>query len=248
MAIRNARMSLLFGLGLTGTALLAACSGGSAPPPPDPAVAAKAAQEAKANKQLALYEQMRASGSVDLAAAVGNELVAKYPDTAAAAQTQKTLDAVRTQGAQKAQAQRLSRLWIYTATPEAGGTQYAAAIESKAPIKALDKRARIRLVLRQHPKWGQSVYLLLDNATFDCRKGCATLPVRFDDAKAERMKATIPPTGEPALFIDPDKEFIAKLQKAKTVAIDVTIKGGGEQTITFEVGGYNSDKMPNKPK
>jgi hypothetical protein len=244
MVLRNALMAVVFG-----TLVLAGCSGGSAPsPPPDPAAAAKAAQEAKANKQLALYEQMRTSGGVDLAAALGNELVAKYPGTAAAAQAQKTLDAVRAQAAQKSETQRLARLWIYTATPEAGGTQYAAAIESQTPIKAPDKKARVRLVLRQHPKWGQSVYLLLDNATFDCRKGCATLPVRFDDAKPERMKATIPSGGEPALFIDDDKGFIAKLQKAKTVSIDVTIKDGGEQTATFEVSGYNSDKLPNKPK
>ena len=248
MAFRNASTALPFGSALLISLLLGACSGGSAPPPPDPAATAKAAQETKANKQLALYEQMRTGGSVDLAAALGNELVSKYPGTAAAAQIQQTLPAVRMQAAQKAETQRLARLWVYTATPEAGGTQYASAIESQAPIKAPDKKARIRLVLRQHPKWGQSVYLLLDNATFDCRKGCAALPVRFDDAKAERMKATIPSGGEPALFIDPDKEFIAKLQKAKTVAIDVTIKDGGEQPVTFEVSGYNPEKMPNKPK
>jgi len=229
--------------------LLAACSSG--PPPPTPAelaAQAKAAQEAKASKQLALYEQMRNSGNTDLAAALGSELVSKYPDSAAAAQARKTLDAVRAQAAQKAETQRLARLWVYTATPEAGGTQYAAAIESKQPINAPDKRARVRLVLRQHPKWGQSVYLLLDNATFDCKKGCATLPVRFDDGKPEHMKATIPSGGEPALFIDDDKPFIARLQKAKTIAIDFTISGGGEQPATFEVGGYDPAKLPNKPK
>ena len=229
---------------------LAACSGGSAPPAADPVATAKAANETKAAKQLALYEQMRSSGSIDLAASLGDEIVRKYPDTAAAATVQKTLADVRTKAAQKAETQRLARLWAYNAVPEAGGTQYTGAIESKQPLGAGadHKPRRIRLVLRQHPKWGQSVYLLLDNATFDCRKGCATLPVAFDGAKPERMKATIPPTGEPALFIDDDKSFIARLEKAKTVSIDATLKEGGEQTFTFEVSGFDASKLPNKPK
>ena len=106
----------------------------------------------------------------------------------------------------------------------------------------------MRLVLRQHPKWGQSVYLLLDDAKFDCRKGCATLPVSFDGATAQRMQATVPPTGEPALFIDEDKAFIAKLQKAQTVAVTATIKELGEKTMEFEVGGYDPAKLPEKPR
>ena len=226
--------------------LLGACSNTPAPPPVDPAVAAKATVEANAAKELKLYDQMRASQSWDLATTLGNELLAKYPGTAAAAQVQQTLAEVRTQASNQADSRRLARLWAYNAVREAGGTQYTAAIASKQPLAGAG--THIRLVLRQHPQWGQSVYLLLDNVTFDCRKGCATLPVRFDDAKAERMKATIPPTGEPALFIDDDKGFIAKMEKTHKVAIDVTIKDDGDKTIEFEVGGYAAAKLPNKPK
>jgi hypothetical protein len=32
------------------------------------------------------------------------------------------------------------------------------------------------------------------------------------------------------------------------VSIDVTIKGVGAKLEMFEVGGYDSSKMPNKPK
>ena len=46
--------------------VLAACSGGNAPPPVDPAVAAKAATEAKAAKETALYEQMRKAQSISV--------------------------------------------------------------------------------------------------------------------------------------------------------------------------------------
>jgi hypothetical protein len=224
---------------------LLACSKAPAPPPADPAAVAKADAEAKANKQLALYEQMRTGGSADIAVNLGDEIVKTYPNTAAAAQVQKTLGELRDRTKRDAESKRLSRLWAYNSVPEAGGIQYSAAIASK---ESLPGNERIRLVLRQHPKWGQSVYLLLDNATFDCNKGCATLPVAFDDAPAQRMKATIPPTGEPALFIDDDKGFIAKMEKAQRVSIDVTIKNVGAKTEVFEVGGYDASKMPDKPK
>ncbi|MBS0558190.1 MAG: hypothetical protein JSR27_12320 [Proteobacteria bacterium] len=236
----RSKYSLLFALC---AAILAACSGGNAPPPVDPAIAAKAAAEAKANKEAALYEQMRQNGSWDLAVSLGSEVLANFPGTAAAARVQQTIDETRTKAEVIANTRRLAQLWSYTATAEDGGTQYAAAIASKqAPNQP---NARLRLVLRQHPKWGRSVYLLLDNATFDCKGGCATLPVSFDDGKPQRMKATVPPTGEPALFIDDDKGFIAKMEKAKTVDVGVKLKGIGEFNAEFEVGGFVADKwMP----
>ena len=229
--------------------ILAACSGSNPPPAPAQKAVAAGAQagETAAAKELALYEQMRASQSWDLASSLGDEIVHKYPSSAAASKVKQTLEDVRAKGAAQRESRRLAKLWSYAAVAEAGGTQYTAAVESKEPLKsaASAKDAeRVRLVLRRHPKWGQSVYLLLDNAKFDCSKGCATLPVRFDDAPPQRMKATIPPTGEPALFIDDDKGFIAKMQKTKAVAIDAAIKGEGAKTFVFEVGGYDSSKLP----
>ena len=235
---------------ILGTVMLAACSGGNSPPPSSAPAATPAAapspNETQAAQEAALYEQMRASGSWDIALTLGNEVVGKFAGTQAAAQVQATIGEVRAKGEAQANQKRLARLWVYTATPEAGGTQYAAAIPSKNALGG--GGAKVRLVLRQHPKWGQSVYLLLDDAKFDCHKGCATLPVSFDGAPAQHMKATIPPTGEPALFIDDDKGFIAKLQKAQTVAVTATIKGLGEKTLEFEVGGYDPAKLPQKPK
>jgi hypothetical protein len=232
-------------------ALVAACSS-SAPPSDQPAKPAPAANnDAAAAKELALYDQMRASQSWDLALSLGEEITNKYAASPAATQVKQTLDEVRAKATGQREARRMAKLWAYAAVTEAGGMQYTAAVESKEPLRSAANAkdaARIRLVLRQHPKWGQSVYLLLDNAKFDCSKGCATLPVRFDDAPPQRMKATIPPTGEPALFIDEDKGFIAKMVKAKVVAIDASIKGEGAKTFVFEVGGYDASKLPNPPK
>lgn len=225
--------------------ILAACSDGNAPPPVDPAVAAKAAAEARAAKEGVLYDQMRQSGSWDVATSLGNEILSKYPGTQTAQRVQQTIAGTRAKSAANADAHRLAGLWSYTATAEDGGTQYAAAITTRQPLKLAN--ARLRLVLRQHPQWGRSVYLLLDNARFDCKGGCTTLPVSFDGAKPLHMKATIPPTGEPALFIDDDKGFLAKLEKAKTVAIGVNVKGVGAFDAAFEVGGFDASKLPGKP-
>jgi hypothetical protein len=232
--------------------LIAACVGcsRSSSPPPSPAPAAApttapAANDVQAAKEAALYEQMRAQGSWDIALTLGNEVTTKFAGTPAAAQVQQSIEEVRAKGAAQANEKRLARLWTYTATPEAGATQYAAAIAS---TNAIGGPAKVRLVLRQHPKWGQSVYLLLDAAKFDCRRGCATLPVSFDGAPAQRMQATIPPTGEPALFIDDDKGFIARLHKAQSVAVTAPVKDLGEKTMEFEVGGFDPAKLPDKPK
>ena len=240
MAHKSAILTAAFAIAL------AACSSSNAPPPVDPTVAAKTAAEAAAAKEAALYEQMRQSGSWDIATSLGNEILGKYPGTQAATQVQKTIEATREKSAAIADSHRLAGLWAYTTSAEDGGTQYAAAIATKEALKL--PNARLRLVLRQHPKWGQSVYLLLDNATFDCKGGCATLPVSFDGAAPQRMKATIPPTGEPALFIDDDKGFIAKLEKAKTVAIDVNVKDAGAFRAEFEVGGFDPARLPAKAK
>ena len=236
-----------FALATILAAALAACSSSAPPAAPLPKPAAAPNTDAAAARELALYDQMRASQSWDLALSLGDEITQKYPVSPAAAQVKQTLDDVRAKATAQRESRRMARLWAYAAVAEAGGTQYTAAVESKEPLKAAASAKdaeRIRLVLRDHPKWGRSVYLLLDNAKFDCSKGCATLPVRFDDAPPQRMKATIPPTGEPALFIDDDKGFIAKMLKAKTVSIDAAIKGEGAKTFVFEVGGYDATKLP----
>lgn len=236
-----------FALATILAAALAACSSSAPPAAPLPKPAAAPNTDAAAARELTLYDQMRASQSWDLALSLGDEITQKYPASPAAAQVKQTLDDIRAKATAQRESRRMARLWAYAAVAEAGGTQYTAAVESKEPLKAAASAKdaeRIRLVLRDHPKWGRSVYLLLDNAKFDCSKGCATLPVRFDDAPAQRMKATIPPTGEPALFIDDDKGFIAKMLKAKTVSIDAAIKGEGAKTFVFEVGGYDATKLP----
>ncbi|MBS0516881.1 MAG: hypothetical protein JSS16_15590 [Proteobacteria bacterium] len=234
---------------------LAACSSSSNAPPapaPDAVAVAKANAAAQAEKSLKLYEQMRATGSLDIAAQVGAEAVAKYPDSAAAAKIRETLGEVTAKAKEEGEARRLARLWAYTVTSVKGGTQYAGSIENEPPLAPpglSGKDAKhVHLILRQHPEWGQTVYLILDNEKFNCKSGCKTLSISFDGEPAKPWKATIPPTGEPALFIDDDKAFIARVLKTKKVAIEVNLVGDGRKTLVFETGGLDMSHLPNTTK
>ena len=150
---------------------MTACSS-SAPPPPAPAAKAPATaapvNEAAAAKEQALYDQMRASQSWDLAVSLGEEIVNKYPASTAAGQVRQTLDEVRGKAKAQRESRRLAKLWAYAAVPEAGGTQYTAAVESKEPLKAgatAKEAERIRLVLRDNkgnPFSGHSVLFQFD--------------------------------------------------------------------------------------
>ena len=215
---------------------LAACSKSEAPVPQ---AASAPALEAQGQKELELYRKLQLEKSYELAAPIGKEIVAKYPQSAAAKEVQITLadasakaDAITTQ-------RRLERLWSYQSGKESGGEQNTASIYSKDAVVA----DRVRLVLRRHSAWGQSAYLFGNGKGFECGGGCS-LAIRFDDQAPKRMKAYLPETGEPAIFISDDKAFIERLDAAQVISIDVTEKGRGARTLVFEVGGFDATKFP----
>src|SRR5689334_15767012 len=76
---------------LVGAVSLGAC-GPAAPPS---GAAAPQPAEAQATKESALYDQMRGSSSWEVALSLGNEILSKYPGTAAAAHVQESIGDVR---------------------------------------------------------------------------------------------------------------------------------------------------------
>jgi hypothetical protein len=71
--------------------------------------------------------------------------------------------------------------------------------------------------------------------------------MRFD-GKRQTWKAYLPKTGEPAMFIKDEKRFVATMQKAKAIEMDVTSREYGKETLAFEVGGYVPSKFLPLPK
>jgi hypothetical protein len=230
---------------LAAATLIAACSSKSSAPPTAAAPsAAQQAASAQASKAIAMYRDLLQSKSYELAAPIGQEIVDKYPGTAEAKEVQTTLaDAVAKANAITSR-RRLEKLWIYQAGKESGGEQTTASIYDTGPSIG----DRVRLVLRRHSAWGQSVYLFADGSKgFDCVKPC-TITAHFDGASPVKLKAHLPETGEPAIFISDDHDFIARMDKAEKIVLDPTIKGRGGQSLTYEVGGYQPEKFGTPPK
>lgn len=223
----------------TATLVVTGCSPQAPAPPAVPSAAAQAAaNEAAAAKMQKLYQQMLDGHSEMLAAPVGEEIVQKYPGTAAAAEVMRTLPQIQARAKAKAEHNRLADLWWYQ-TADVQGLQHTASIYETGKPRA----EGVRLVLRRHAKWGQSVYLFAPDGSkgFVCKGNC-NVGMRFD-GKRETWKAYLPETGEPAMFITDDKRFIAAMQKARVIEMDVEMKDQGKRTLKFEVGGFVPDKF-----
>ena len=223
--------------------LVAACSPSQPPstaaPGAAPAAPATApAADAQQTKSLELYRTLRKEQQWELAAPIGKEVVDKWPGSGAAKEVQETLADATAKATEIAARRRLVAMWSYQAGKESGGDQVTASIYSSD--LAADKR--VRLILRRHSAWGQSVYLFGGGKGFEC-KGTCSLAARFDD-KPQKIAAYLPDTGEPALFIKDDKGFLARLASTQKLSIDVTEKGKPSRTLVFEVGGYDAAKFP----
>lgn len=234
--MRN-RNRICLALLLAAAALASACSKNE-PAAPSAAAPAAPAVDPRLTKSLDLYRKLQQERNWELAAPIGKEIVEKYPGTPAAKEVQETLADASAKAEALVTRRRLERLWIYQSGKESGGDQNTASIYSSD----VSDRDRVRLILRRHSAWGQSTYLFGSGKGFECRGTC-TLSARFDD-QPQKLKAYLPPTGEPALFIEDDKAFLARLVKAQKISIDVTEKGKAPRTLVFEVGGFDQARFP----
>lgn len=225
---------------LAATVLLAACSSPSDPTPTAPAATSRADEAAK---KLETYRQLLKLHNDGPAVQLGHEIVDNYPDTPAAAEVGKTLAELESGYKAASEKTRLSALWLYQTSPMQGGTQSTATITSSRP----SGEESVRLILRRHTAWGQSVFLYATAGKGFVCKGDCTLKATFD-GKAKAIKAFRPPTGEPALLFRNDVAFLKDLAKTKRLTIDVVTVSRGETTLTFETGGFDNDKWTPLPK
>ena len=137
-------------------------------------------------------------------------------------------------------------LWDYQAVAVGKGVQRSAAIYSRTvpaeegqPVPTSDAQ----LVLRDHPSWGRSAYLLLAQSRFDCGTPC-TMQIRFDDGEARRYAGKQADSGKgPALFIEDEKRFIEAMTDAGKVRIELPKGSGRIPALVFEVAGYDPDRF-----
>lgn len=221
-------LSLLFVLSL------AACQ----PEPVDPAE-----DEAAGAEKLALYEAARADEDFEIAEMHGNQLDQDHGKSQAAATMRESIDEVREQAEAMRERRRLLGLWDYQSVAVEGGTQHSAAIYSKVPGYDAETggpapRPEARLVLRRHPEWGESAYLVLEMSTLRCGPPCR-LKIRFDDQPAREFAGEPADTGTgPALFIKDEPGFLEAMSAAQRVRIELPRNGVLVPSFEFEVGGF----------
>lgn len=188
--------------------------------------------------KLNTYRQLLRINNDEMAVTMGKEILARYPNSAAAKEVQETLPAIEKRYTENSEKNRLAGLWLYQVSPMAGGTQSTATIYTSQPAG----EDRVRLVLRRHTEWGQNAFLFNGGPHGFVCKGVCSIKATFD-GKPGTIAAFAPTTGEPALLFKDDKGFIAQLEKAKKITMDVTLQDGEKkQTLVFETGGFDPSK------
>jgi hypothetical protein len=221
-----------------GLLALAACSqqDQNAQSQADAAKAQAQAEAQQANSELQTYRQALQAKNDEAAAQLGEDIVQHFPGSDAAKEVQQTLPDVEQRWKETSEKRRLTALWTYQVAPMEGGTQSTASLFTTRPS---GDRA-VRLVLRRHTKWGESIFLFGNGHGFVCKGNCV-LQAQFD-GKSHPLRAFLPTTGEPAIFIRDDKPFIDAMEKTKRIVIDVETQDGGKQELVFETGGYDPSK------
>ncbi|HAI58352.1 MAG TPA: hypothetical protein DCM32_00530 [Xanthomonadaceae bacterium] len=161
----------------------------------------------------------------------------------AAAEVAPMSDALRAEAAAQHEAARLAALWHYVSVAVDGESrpQKSASMRNLRPDEddvatTFAVVPTVQLVLRNDPRWGQSVYLVIEEGDFDCGSPCA-FTIRFDASEPRRFDGEASSTGErPALFINDDTGFIRGLDGASRVEIAPAHAGS---PIIFETGGFD---------
>lgn len=211
---------------------------------------AQAAAEAAAKEQAATQLQREYDAAVtannwELARVHGAALLAQYPGTPAAAAIESSLADVTAKADAAREQRRLAALWNYARVAAGKGEQRSAAIFSKEAVDTGGKApATVQLVIRDHPEWKRSAYLVLEGGDFDCYGGCK-VKVAFDGAAAKPMSAWRPKTDEAiAMFIEDYRGLWKQMRKSQVLKVEFPVKAGGTRTALFEVGGLDGSQMP----
>lgn len=222
--------------------LLLACS------PPDASEPVSRADQEKAGQLLHLYESAVNDGNWQAAENLADQLRDHYPESKSAAGLAPSLENVRKQAAAARESQRLGALWEYQAVQAAGGVQRSAAIYSRTVLAVegeVPPPADARLVLRDHPAWGRSAYLLLEQAKFRCGSPCR-LMIQFDGAQAQPFAGRQADSGQgPALFIKDEKRFIEAMDRSRELRIELPPGSGRLAALNFDVAGYDAARYAN---
>lgn len=219
--------------------LLAACAD-SEPPGPDPSALAQA------QDWLAQYEALRAEQRYGEAEEVADRLLSRHADSDAAKALLATLPELRERAEQQREHYRLAGLWEYQTIDLDQGQQRTAAIYSHVdtdPEMDVQPVPDARLVLRRHPSWGRSAYLLLNQSRLQCGPPCR-IALRFDSGEVQHWQGKPADSGQgPALFIVDEARFLEALRPAQRIRFELPKSGALVPAFEFEVGGFQPERL-----
>jgi hypothetical protein len=225
--------------------LLAGCGPSASEVAAERAQNAKTESEAAANATARNYVQARDAGQYELAQQYAVQLMHDAPGTVAAREVQATLTDTGIKADEARDRRRLSQLWTYnTELLEGGGENVvhtAAIYASKDPNDVNNDQTPVRLVLRRHPKWGRSLYLVLDHGEFDCPPGCS-VPITFDDEPSRMFASSKSDQNKQAMFITDEETIRDILDKIRVITIKTSVDGR-PRLISFEVGGFDRAQL-----
>lgn len=209
----------------------------------------QARAEAEAREGQARVDEVLRSGQIELAYAYAAEIVRRHPGTAAGRALAQRLPELEAAAGEAAEARRLRALWTYHAVDdaEAGGTVRTAYIRGTAIEQ--ENAPAVRLVLRRHPAWGQSIYLLMDHGgDFACAELCE-VPLTVDreaptTVRISRAKDNVPP----AVFIEDDARLMPVIEQAHELILALPVKDGRRIAYRFEVGGLDPGRLQAAPE
>ena len=211
--------------------------------PEEEAGALSAADQVRASEMLAAFESARKDRNWEVAEAHADELRTEFPDSDAAAKLTPSLEDVRTQASQQRDVRRLRDLWDYQSVPRGKGHQRTATVYSRTPVveegmPAIQPDAQ--LVLREHPEWGRSSYLLFAQSKFRCGPPCR-MDISFDGGDKQSFSGKQADSGKgPALFIEDDTRFIKLMSAARELRIQLPKGSGSATSLVFEVSGFDA--------
>jgi hypothetical protein len=169
-------------------------------------------------------------------------LISRFPESAEAKALKLRYEEISAQAQAMQEERRLATLWDYQQVAVGDKTQFSAGIYSKQEMfggQPSDLPPAARMIIRIHPAWGNSIYLVLAQSKFQCGAPC-TMQISFDGGEYKTFPGKQADTGTgPALFIENDKAFYKALKTSKNIKIKVK----GVPNLEYEVASYDPKKL-----